>query len=103
MPRPATILELMPTTRGRAVSITPLSGGMTNHNCRVDVQDAAGSRDSYVLRLTGADPGSLGIDRLSEIACSHAAALAGTPFLSRPTAGTAASKSARSTPLPSSR
>ena len=74
---PATILELMPTTRGRAVSITPLSGGMTNHNYRVDVQDAAGSRDSYVLRLTGADPGSLGIDRLSEIACSQAAALAG--------------------------
>ena len=57
---------------GRQVAITPLSGGITNHNYRVDVDGA-----SYVLRLGGEGTDLLGIERDREYACSRAAAEAG--------------------------
>ncbi len=46
---------------GRHVKVTPLSGGITNHNFRVEVGGA-----SYVLRMGGAQTALLGIDRAVE-------------------------------------
>lgn len=43
---------------GRQAHVTALSGGITNHNFRVDVDGA-----SFVLRMGGADTHLLGIDR----------------------------------------
>jgi thiamine kinase-like enzyme len=43
---------------GRGARIEPLSGGITNHNFRVDVDGR-----SYVLRMGGAKTSLLGIDR----------------------------------------
>jgi len=44
------------------VKVTPLGGGITNQNFRVDLED----NDSYVLRLVGANTELLGIDRENE-------------------------------------
>jgi thiamine kinase-like enzyme len=46
---------------GRDATVTALSGGITNHNFRVDVDGA-----SFVLRMGGADTHLLGIDRRVE-------------------------------------
>jgi len=46
---------------GRGANVTALSGGITNHNFRVDVDGA-----SFVLRMGGADTHLLGIDRQVE-------------------------------------
>ena len=46
---------------GRSAGITALSGGITNHNFRIDVDGA-----SFVLRMGGADTHLLGIDRQVE-------------------------------------
>lgn len=51
---------------------TPLGGGITNHNFRIDV-----GGDSYVLRLVGDSTDLLGIDREVELAASRAAAAVG--------------------------
>jgi thiamine kinase-like enzyme len=53
---------------GQEVRVTPLSGGITNHNFRVDVEG-----DSYVLRMGGADTNLLGIDRRAEREANHRA------------------------------
>ncbi len=45
---------------GRQARVTALSGGITNHNFRVDVEG-----DSFVLRMGGAQTELLGIDRRS--------------------------------------
>jgi thiamine kinase-like enzyme len=50
---------------GRRATITPLAGGITNHNFKVEVDGAA-----YVLRMGGAKTGLLGIDRAIEHAAS---------------------------------
>src|SRR5205823_6269445 len=57
---------------GRRATVTALSGGITNHNFRVDVDGA-----SFVLRMGGADPHLLGIDRQVERGASARAAEVG--------------------------
>lgn len=66
----AQVLEHVPAWRGRDdIAITFLSGGITNHNYRVDV-----GGESFVMRLGGAKTELLGIDRANEYAASKAAA-----------------------------
>src|SRR5437879_12504689 len=57
---------------GREVKVTPLSGGITNHNFRIDVDG-----QSFVLRMAGAQTSLLGIDRHVEREASRRAAAAG--------------------------
>jgi thiamine kinase-like enzyme len=66
------LIQLIPQLRGRSLTVSPLGGGLTNHNYRIDVDD-----ESYVLRMAGKDTALLGIDRACEVACSRAAAEAG--------------------------
>jgi thiamine kinase-like enzyme len=56
----------------RPVTVTPLPGGLTNRNYRVDIGD-----ESFVIRLAGANTDLLGIDRDREDACSRLAASVG--------------------------
>ena len=51
------------------IKVSPLEGGITNRNCRVDV-----GGESFHLRLAGENTGMLGIDREYEY---HAARMAG--------------------------
>src|SRR6266851_2394134 len=53
---------------GQQVRVTALSGGITNHNFRVDVEG-----DSFVLRMGGAETALLGIDRRAEREANHRA------------------------------
>ncbi len=53
---------------GRQARVTALSGGITNHNFRVDVEG-----DSFVLRMGGAQTELLGIDRRTEREANHRA------------------------------
>jgi thiamine kinase-like enzyme len=53
------------------LTLTALSGGITNRNYRVDI---AGRRDRYVIRLAGNDTHLLGISREVEHAATVAAA-----------------------------
>ena len=57
---------------GRAATIEPLGGGITNRNFRVDVDG-----ETFVLRIGGEDTALLGIDRLAEHAASRVAAVLG--------------------------
>jgi thiamine kinase-like enzyme len=57
---------------GRKARITALSGGITNHNFRVDVEGS-----SFVLRVGGNDTNLLGIDRIVEYGASLRAASVG--------------------------
>lgn len=63
------IVAQVPEWRGRSTAVAPLSGGLTNHNYRVDVGD-----ESYVLRIAGQDTAILGIDRGQEYVCTSIAA-----------------------------
>jgi len=63
------LIQLIPELRGRSLTVSPLVGGLTNRNYRIDAE--AGS---YVLRVAGKDTALLGIDRACEVACSRAAA-----------------------------
>lgn len=65
----ATLLEKVPIWTGRDPVATPLSGGITNQNFRVEV-----GGDSYVLRLLSTTTDHLGIDRDNEAACTRIAA-----------------------------
>jgi thiamine kinase-like enzyme len=56
----------------RSVTVSPLSGGITNLNYRVDVDG-----ESFVVRMPGQDSENLGIDRRREHACNVAAHEAG--------------------------
>jgi len=56
----------------RGASVVPLSGGITNHNFKVDVHGEA-----FVLRMGGAQTGLLGIDRRVEHQASLRAAEVG--------------------------
>src|SRR5262249_7481843 len=77
------ILSRVPPWRGRTDLVTtPLHGGITNENVRVDVggPEAGGApapRHSFVLRLGGANTHLLGIARQHEWAAARAAAAAG--------------------------
>jgi thiamine kinase-like enzyme len=61
----------IPELAGRALTLTPISGGLTNRNFLVA---AAGSPDRHVLRLAGNDTHLLGISRELEHAATVAAA-----------------------------
>jgi thiamine kinase-like enzyme len=62
------VVERMGWTAAPSLTITPLEGGITNLNYRVQ----AGS-DAYVVRIPGRDSVCLGIDRGREHACTAAA------------------------------
>jgi len=66
------LIQLIPELRGRSLTVSPLNGGLTNRNYRIDADG-----QSYVLRVAGKDTALLGIDRACEIACSRAAAALG--------------------------
>jgi thiamine kinase-like enzyme len=66
------LIQLVPELRGRPVAVSPLGGGLTNRNYRIDTEDG-----SYVLRIAGKDTVLLGIDRGCEVACSRQAAALG--------------------------
>lgn len=66
------ILSLVPEWNGLKASVTPLSGGITNQNYRVDVGNS-----SFVLRVGGKGTHLLGIDRERERACTALAAQIG--------------------------
>jgi thiamine kinase-like enzyme len=55
------VVQRMDGWRGRAVTVRPLTGGLTNRNYRVDVGGRA-----YVVRIPGESTGLLGIDRANE-------------------------------------
>ena len=52
-----------------ALRVTPLGGGITNHNFRIDTRG-----ESFVLRVPGEGTDQLGIDRRAERAANEAAA-----------------------------
>ncbi len=64
-------LGRVPDLAGRPLSLTPLSGGITNRNFLVA---AEGTTDRWVLRLAGNDTHLLGISREVELAATVAAA-----------------------------
>ena len=64
-------LQKVPEVAGRELTLTALSGGITNRNFRVD---AAGTADRWVIRLAGNDTHLLGISREVEHAATVAAA-----------------------------
>jgi thiamine kinase-like enzyme len=64
-------MQKVPEVAGRTLTLTPLSGGITNRNFRVDVE---GTTDRWVIRLAGNDTHLLGISREVEHAATVAAA-----------------------------
>jgi thiamine kinase-like enzyme len=64
-------MQRVPELAGRGLTLTQLSGGITNRNFLVDVE---GSRQRYVIRLAGNDTHLLGISREVEHAATIAAA-----------------------------
>jgi thiamine kinase-like enzyme len=64
-------LQRVPETAERELTLTPLSGGITNRNYLVT---AAGEYERYVIRLGGNDTHLLGISREVEHAATVAAA-----------------------------
>ena len=64
-------LQRVPETAGRELTLTALSGGITNRNFLIT---AAGTSERYVIRLAGNDTHLLGISREVEHAATVAAA-----------------------------
>jgi len=64
-------LHRLPDLTGRDLTLTALSGGITNRNFRVD---ASGTNERWVIRLAGNDTHLLGISREVEHAATVAAA-----------------------------
>jgi thiamine kinase-like enzyme len=64
-------MQKVPELAGHELTLTPLSGGITNRNFRVD---ASGTDDRWVIRLAGNDTHLLGISREVEHAATVAAA-----------------------------
>ncbi len=64
-------LQRVPETAGRELTLTALSGGITNRNYLIT---AAGTTERYVIRLAGNDTHLLGISREVEHAATVAAA-----------------------------
>ena len=64
-------MQRVPEIAGRELTLTALSGGITNRNFRVD---AAGTDQRWVIRLAGNDTHLLGISREVEHAATVAAA-----------------------------
>jgi thiamine kinase-like enzyme len=66
------IIDRIDAWRGRPVSITPLTNGLTNANYRVDVGGQA-----FVVRIPGASTELLAIDRANELHSARVAATLG--------------------------
>jgi len=64
-------MQKVPELAGRRLTLTALSGGITNRNFRVD---ASGTTERWVIRLAGNDTHLLGISREVEHAATVAAA-----------------------------
>ena len=64
-------LQRVPETAGRELTLTALSGGITNRNYLIAL---AGEQDRFVIRLAGNDTHLLGISREVEHAATVAAA-----------------------------
>ena len=64
-------LQRVPETAGRQLTLTALSGGITNRNY---LSAARGKAEKYVIRLAGNDTHLLGISREVEHAATVAAA-----------------------------
>jgi thiamine kinase-like enzyme len=64
-------LQRVPETAGRELTLTALSGGITNRNYLIT---ASGTSERYVIRLAGNDTHLLGISREVEHAATVAAA-----------------------------
>ena len=64
-------MQKVPELAARELTLTALSGGITNRNFRVD---ASGTTDRWVIRLAGNDTHLLGISREVEHAATVAAA-----------------------------
>ena len=64
-------MQKVPELAGRQLTLTALSGGITNRNFLVAL---AGERDRYVIRLAGNDTHLLGISREVEHAATVTAA-----------------------------
>ncbi|MET1231460.1 MAG: phosphotransferase [Candidatus Limnocylindrales bacterium] len=68
-------LQRLPELAGRELVLTPISGGITNRNFRVNAADAHGGlNEACVVRLGGNDTHLLGISREVEHAATVAAA-----------------------------
>jgi thiamine kinase-like enzyme len=65
-------IAAIPAWRGRVTEVTLLSGGLTNHNYLVRVDDTP-----YVVRIPGAQTDLLAIDRENELYNTRAAASVG--------------------------
>ena len=63
------LIDKVPHWAGREAKVSPLSGGLTNENLRVDIGD-----ESFVLRVCSTSTDPLGIKRENESACSRIAA-----------------------------
>jgi thiamine kinase-like enzyme len=66
-------MQRVPDLAGRPLRLTPISGGITNRNFRVDI-DGAPEAGAWVIRLAGNDTHLLGISREVEHAATVAAA-----------------------------
>src|SRR5205823_10863209 len=66
------ILGQIPGWSGSDVLVTPLVGGITNQNYRVDI-----GGETFVLRIAGKGTHLLGIDRERESTCTAIAAQVG--------------------------
>jgi thiamine kinase-like enzyme len=66
------VVERIEDWKGKAVSVQPLSGGLTNTNYRVEVEGTP-----YVVRLPGASTELLAIDRGNEYHNTQAAGVSG--------------------------
>jgi thiamine kinase-like enzyme len=64
-------LQVVPEVAGRELTLTPLSGGITNRNFLIEL---AGEPERYVVRLAGNDTHLLGISREVEHAATVTAA-----------------------------
>ena len=58
------LLKKVPDWKNRQAKVTPLGGGITNQNFRVDIDN-----ESYVLRVCSTSTDHLGIRRDHEYAC----------------------------------
>src|SRR5437762_4899895 len=70
--RVARILSSLPGWDGAEIVVTPLIGGITNQNFRLDIRG-----ESFVLRVGGKGTHLLGIDRGRERTCTALAAQVG--------------------------
>src|SRR3989304_56847 len=62
------VVSLIPSWQGRPVTVSPMTGGLTNTNFRVDVDGTP-----YFVRIPGAGTELLAVDRVSEIHNARAA------------------------------